>query len=95
MPSLRDPFTAAVIRQKISDKSWSHEVQIIEVPLENKVQIGHFSVEFITITHSIAEPNVLAISTPLGTIVHRRLETRPDSFNWKDNKFTTVKTDRG
>lgn len=69
-PLYATPFTAAVIRQKISDKSWSHEVQIIEVPLENKVQIGHFSVEFITITHSIAEPNVLAISTPLGTIVH-------------------------
>ena len=30
----------------------------------------HFSVEFVYITHSLPEPNVLAIKTPFGTIVH-------------------------
>ena len=69
-PLYATPFTAAIIRQKIADKIWADDVEIIEVPLSGTVQIGHFKVEFITITHSIAEPNVLAITTPLGTVIH-------------------------
>jgi len=34
------------------------------------VQIGKFDVEFVSITHSTLEPNVLYIKTPLGNIVH-------------------------
>lgn len=69
-PIYATPFTAAIVRQKVSEKPWADQVEIIEVPLSGTVQIGHFKVEFVTITHSIAEPNVLAITTPLGTVVH-------------------------
>ena len=69
-PIYATPFTAAIIRQKIADKAWADEVEITEVPLSGTVQVGHFKIEFITITHSIAEPNVLAITTPLGTVIH-------------------------
>jgi ribonuclease J len=69
-PIYATPFTAAVVRQKISEKPWADQVEIIEIPLSGTIKVGHFKVEFITITHSIAEPNVLAITTPLGTVVH-------------------------
>src|SRR5204863_6360503 len=32
--------------------------------------LGPFAIEFLSITHSILEPNALAIRTPLGTVVH-------------------------
>jgi ribonuclease J len=69
-PIYATPFTAEIVREKIADKSWRHDVELIEVPLGASIQIGDFTVEFVTITHSIPEPNVLYISTPAGRIVH-------------------------
>ena len=69
-PVYATPFTAAIVRQKIADKPWRNELQLIEVPLSGKIDVGAFNIEFITLTHSIPEPNALAIKTPLGTILH-------------------------
>jgi len=63
-------FTATVLRQKLSEVSWGNQVPIIEIPLSGQVTIGPFQVEFITLTHSIPEPNALAITTPLGRVIH-------------------------
>ena len=38
--------------------------------LREKRQFGPFEVEMVTLTHSIPEPNGLAIRTPLGMILH-------------------------
>ena len=40
------------------------------VPLKSKLQIGDFKVEFVSVTHSIPEPNGLLIETPLGKVYH-------------------------
>ena len=40
------------------------------VPLNGKIKLGAFEIDFITLTHSILEPNGLSITTPLGTILH-------------------------
>ena len=32
--------------------------------------MGPFKIDFITLTHSILEPNGLSIQTPIGTILH-------------------------
>ena len=40
------------------------------IPLGGHLTLGPFAIEFISITHSILEPNALAIRTPLGTVVH-------------------------
>lgn len=74
-PQLRCPvyatkFTAEILRDKIREFPWAKEMQIIEVPLSGSITIGKFDIEFITLTHSIPEPNALAITTPLGTVMH-------------------------
>jgi ribonuclease J len=69
-PVYATPFTASILAQKLKDKPWGKEVPIIIVPLSGTVEVGKFKVEYITLTHSIPEPNALAITTPLGTIVH-------------------------
>lgn len=69
-PVYATPFTASILRQKLKDKPWGKQVPIIEVPLSGVVQVGQFSVEFITLTHSIPEPNAIAVTTPLGTVLH-------------------------
>ena len=38
--------------------------------LNSKINLGAFEIDFITLTHSILEPNGLSIKTPAGTILH-------------------------
>ena len=64
------PFTAALITEKFKEKKIdvSHYLKI--VPLNSKIKLGEFEIDFVTLTHSILEPNGLSIKTPLGTILH-------------------------
>jgi ribonuclease J len=68
-PLYATPFTAFLIREKLRDNG-VHDVKIIEVPLGGHVDLGPFQVDFVTMTHSIAEPSGLKITTPLGTVFH-------------------------
>ncbi len=69
-PLYATPFTAYLIREKLRDADLLEEVEITEVPLGGTIQLGPFEVTLVTLTHSIPEPNGLAIRTPLGTILH-------------------------
>jgi ribonuclease J len=69
-PLYATPFTAFLIREKLRDAGILNQVTLHEVPLGGHIDLGPFQVEMVTITHSIAEPNGLAIKTPLGTILH-------------------------
>ena len=69
-PVYATPFTAYLLREKLRDVDLLDEVHITEVPLSGALTLGPFEIELITITHSIPEPNGLAIRTPLGAILH-------------------------
>ncbi|WP_372786918.1 ribonuclease J [Phenylobacterium sp.] len=69
-PVYATPFTAFILREKLREKDLLDEVPITIVPLGGTIELGPFSMELITLTHSIPEPNGLAIRTPLGTILH-------------------------
>ena len=69
-PIYATPFTAVLIEGKLEEASLSGRVHPKRVPLSGKIELGPFKIEFISITHSIPEPNALAIRTPLGVIVH-------------------------
>jgi ribonuclease J len=69
-PVYATPFTAYLLREKLRDADLLDEVEITEVPLGGRFELGPFDLELITITHSIPEPNGLAIRTPLGAILH-------------------------
>lgn len=69
-PLYATPFTAYLIREKLRDADLLDQVKLHEVPLGGTINLGPFKVELVTITHSIPEPNGLAIHTPLGTVLH-------------------------
>lgn len=69
-PVYATPFTAFLVREKLRDAGLLDEVELIEVPLGGTISLGDFEVTMVTITHSIPEPNGLAIKTPLGTVLH-------------------------
>ena len=64
------PFTAALILEKFKEKKIDISSFLNVVPLNSKIKLGAFEIDFVTLTHSILEPNGLCIKTPLGTILH-------------------------
>ena len=64
------PFTAALILEKFKEKKIDITSYLKVVPLNSKINLGSFEIDFVTLTHSILEPNGLSIKTPLGTILH-------------------------
>jgi ribonuclease J len=64
------PFTAALLRRKLAAAGLEDAAPITEMPMGGHVSIGPFDLELITLTHSIPEPNAIAIRTPLGTVLH-------------------------
>ena len=64
------PFTAALITEKFKEKKIDISSFLEIVPLNSKIKLGDFEIDFVTLTHSILEPNGLSIKTPLGTILH-------------------------
>lgn len=68
-PIYATAFTAHLATAKLIERGQGH-VNINVVPLGGEIETGPFSVRYITLTHSIPEPNALALKTPLGTILH-------------------------
>tara|TARA_B100001093_G_scaffold500086_1_gene550132 strand:+ start:819 stop:2480 length:1662 start_codon:yes stop_codon:yes gene_type:complete len=64
------PFTAALLFEKFKEKKIDISQYLNIVPLNSKINLGPFEIDFITLTHSILEPNGLSITTPLGTVLH-------------------------
>lgn len=69
-PVYATPFTATLLRDKLKEAGLLKAVPLTEVPLGGRFSVGPFDLELITLTHSIPEPNAIAIRTPLGTIMH-------------------------
>jgi ribonuclease J len=68
-PIYATPFTAALIRHKLEEQG-VEDAPVHILPLGGKLTLGPFELELISITHSIPEPNAVAVRTPLGTIMH-------------------------
>jgi len=64
------PFTAVLIREKFKEKRIDIGNSLKIVDLNGTVDLKPFKIEFITLTHSILEPNGLRIETPAGNILH-------------------------
>ena len=68
-PVYATPFTAFLVREKLREAGVD-DCDLTEVPLGGRIKLGPFDIEYVTLTHSIAEPNGLFITTPLGTVFH-------------------------
>tara|TARA_B100001059_G_scaffold143950_1_gene143860 strand:- start:2267 stop:3922 length:1656 start_codon:yes stop_codon:yes gene_type:complete len=64
------PFTAVLIKEKFKEKNIDITNHLKIVQLNGTVNLEPFKIEYITLTHSILEPNGLRIETPAGIILH-------------------------
>ncbi|OCW82520.1 beta-lactamase [Pelagibacteraceae bacterium GOM-A5] len=64
------PFTSVLISEKFKEKKIDITGYLEVVQLNSIVDLSPFKIEFVTLTHSILEPNGLKIETPVGNILH-------------------------
>jgi len=64
------PFTSVLIKEKFKEKKIDIGNKLKIVELNGTVKLESFKIDFITLTHSILEPNGLSIETPSGTVLH-------------------------
>ena len=64
------PFTAVLVREKFKEKKIDITSNLRIVELNGSLNLDPFNIEFVTLTHSILEPNGLKINTPAGTVLH-------------------------
>ena len=64
------PFTAVLINEKFKEKKIDITGYLKIVELNSTINLDPFKIEFVTLTHSILEPNGLRIQTPAGNILH-------------------------
>ncbi len=63
-------FTLALVERRLEEYELEHEPRLIAVKPKQVIELGPFQVEFIHVTHSIVSAVALAITTPLGVVIH-------------------------
>ncbi|MBQ4091272.1 MAG: ribonuclease J [Clostridia bacterium] len=63
-------LTLGIVRNKLKEVKLPSEPKLNVVRAGDVIKLGGMNVEFIHVNHSIADACALAITTPLGTIVH-------------------------
>ena len=70
IPVYGTPFTLALVERRLEEHEMLAGVSLHPVEAGDKIEIGPFLIEFIRVTHSIVSAVALAITTPLGVVIH-------------------------
>src|SRR5215471_19047542 len=70
MPVYGTPFTLALVERRLEEHEMLDDARLNAVKPGDRLVLGCFSIEFIHVTHSIVSCVALAITTPLGVVIH-------------------------
>jgi ribonuclease J len=70
VPVYGTDFTLALVDRRLEEYELEQEPRFIKVKPKQIIEVGPFKIEFIHVTHSIVSAVALAITTPLGVIIH-------------------------
>jgi ribonuclease J len=70
VPVYGTAFTLALVERRMEEYRLPKEPRLIKVKPKQAIGVGPFKIEFIHVTHSIVSAVALAITTPLGVIIH-------------------------
>src|SRR5579883_495583 len=70
VPVYGTAFTLALVDRRLEEYQLEEEPRFIPIKPKQIVDIGPFKIEFVHVTHSIVSAVALAITTPLGVIIH-------------------------
>lgn len=69
-PIYATPFATAMIARRLDEAGTLDGATLRTFQVGDHLEVGPFAIRTIAMTHSIPEPVALAITTPLGTILH-------------------------
>jgi ribonuclease J len=69
-PIYTTKFTAEVLRRKLYMTDIAELVEIVVVEPGNTIDIGPFTITWLSITHSLPDAQALFIQTPVGSVFH-------------------------
>src|SRR6516165_10485542 len=70
VPVYGTAFTLALVDRRLEEYELDEEPRFVTVKPKQIMEIGPFKIEFVHVTHSIVSSVALAITTPLGVIIH-------------------------
>jgi ribonuclease J len=70
VPVYGTAFTLALVERRLDEHEMLEDTELNKVKPGDRVRLGPFEIEFINVTHSIVSSVALAITTPLGVIIH-------------------------
>lgn len=70
IPVYGTEFTLALVERRLEEHELLEEAKLNTVRPGDRVTLGPFQIEFIRVTHSIVSSVALAITTPLGVVIH-------------------------
>lgn len=70
MPMYGTPFTLGMASRRLEEHKILDDIELNEVEPGDRITIGPFQIHFIRVTHSIPSTCAIAITTPLGVILH-------------------------
>lgn len=70
LPVYSSRFTLALAEKRLEEFEMLDDVLLHRVEANDVVQVGSFKIEFIHASHSLVECFSLAITTPVGTVIH-------------------------
>jgi ribonuclease J len=70
LPIYGTAFTCALVERRLEEHDLLRQTKLHRVKPKDKIKLGPFEIEFIHVTHSIVSAVALAITTPLGVIIH-------------------------
>lgn len=80
-------FTLGLIKERLGEFKMADEVPLVSVNQSKTVEVPNFSVEFISVAHTVPQTCVLAIRTKYGNVVHAT------DWRFDDETLSMMKTD--
>ena len=70
VPVYGTAFTLALVERRLTEHDLDQEASLNPVKPGETIEIGPFRIEFIHVTHSMVSSVALAITTPVGVVIH-------------------------
>src|SRR3954469_21886976 len=70
LPIYGTEFTLALVERRLEEHELLDDAKLNVIKAGDRITLGPFVIEFIRVTHSIVSAVALAITTPLGVIIH-------------------------
>ena len=70
LPIYGTEFTLALVERRLEEHDLLNDAKLNPIKAGDRITLGPFQIEFIRVTHSIVSAVAIAITTPLGVIIH-------------------------